>query len=298
MDTRAMAAAIPTIRRSDTVTSAVAISFDDGPDSDKTPAKLGILKEYGARATFFAVGRLVDASPDLIGAIAAAGCETANHSYSHPFLTHLGQEGIWSEIDRTRQALLRAGAGFVPFFRSPYGDFDNRVLQGAADDGYLYHILWDVDPRDWERPSPGAIIDRVLGAATPGSIILMHDWVPETVQALPAILEGLGGQGLAVVSVSGLLGAAAGGGSGTPPSPPAGRPCRTLQVQSPYLRGNDVGAVQQALADRGHDPGGVDAVFGPRTSAAVRRMQSAEGLPVTGVVGPEEYRHLGIECRG
>lgn len=296
-----LAGAIPTIRRVPAAQGAVALSFDDGPDPAQTPPKLAMLQHYGARASFFVVGRLVEQRPDLVAQIVAAGSEVANHSYSHPYLTGLGQPAIYAELDRARQSILLAGGGFVPLFRAPYGDYDSRVVQAGADDGYLWHVLWDVDPRDWERPAPDVIAARVASGTTEGSIILLHDWVPETVQALGTILGDLRSRGLAVQTVSALLGAPTPGPSpGQPPGTPSppGSPgrCRILQVETPYLQGADVLAVQGALRQRHYDPGPADGVFGPATSAAVRRLQAREGLPVTGVVRDEEYRALGITC--
>ncbi len=309
------AGAIPTVRHVPAAHGAVALTFDDGPDSVWTPPKLALLDQYGARASFFAVGQLVEQSPDLVAQIVAAGSEVANHSYSHPYLTGLGQPEIYVELDRTKQSILSAGGEFVPLFRAPYGDYDGRVLQAGADDGYLWHVLWDVDPRDWERPPPDIIAARVASAATEGSIVLLHDWVPETVDVLGAILDALRSRGLAGTTVSALLGAPAPAPE-QPPEPPPGPParpsprppeapppppgapnrCRTLRVQTPYLRGDDVLTVQRALRKRHYDPGPADGIFGPLTSAAVRRLQADQGLPVTGVVENEEYRALGITC--
>lgn len=286
-----LATGITTIRGVATSRRALTLTFDDGPDPTHTPQKLSMLSGAGAQATFFCLGKLIDPRPDLVGSIVAAGCEVGNHSYSHPYLTGLGYGGAYGEIDRARQSILRAGGGFALYFRPPYGDFNSTVLGAAQDAGYLYNVLWNVDPRDWERPSADAIIARVVGAAAPGSIVIMHDWVPETVWALPSIVSQLRADGYELVTLSALLGA-------TPPPPPPPLPsqCRRLSVQNPYIRGDDVLAVQQALVGRGYSPGPVDGVYGPRTASAVRAFQATEGLPVTGVVTAAEYARLAIVC--
>lgn len=81
-----------------------------------------------------------------------------------------------------------------------------------------------------------------------------------------------------------------------PPCPGA-ITCRILQVTSPFLSGADVTAVQRALIARGFHPGAVDGIYGPMTASAVRRFQSANRLPVTGVVCGQTYVLLGVSCQ-
>lgn len=286
----ALQGGIATIRRVVTGEKLVALAFDDGPEPALTPAKLATLAQASAQATFFALGKLVDARPDLVGQIVAQGSEVGNHTYDHPHLTGLGYAQIVAQIDRAKEAVRAAGGGFAPLFRPPYGEFDDRVLQAAAQEGYLWNVLWNVDPSDYLRPSADLIASRVVTAVIPGSIVVLHDWVPETAQALPSILAQLASRGYRAVTLSVLLG-------GEEPAPPPGpRQCRTLRVQSPLLAGDDVFAVQRALAARNLDPGPVDGIYGTFTSAAVRRFQDREGLLVTGVVTADEYVRLGIQC--
>jgi len=291
-----LAAGISTVRRVETGELWVALTFDDGPDGTYTPAKLATLSNYGAAATFFVLGEQVDRLPDVTRQILSAGGEIGNHSYDHAYLTGLGYSGVYSELERTRQAIQGAtGSPGTDLFRPPYGAYNSTVLSAAADTGYHYNVLWDVDPFDHRSPPAWVIADRVLSGVRPGSIVLLHDWVRQTAEALPTILSGLASRGYRAVKVSTLLGA-------SPPVPPTPGPpyhpseCRVLQVQTPYMRGGDVTAVQNALGDRGYDPGPVDGVYGSQTAAAVRRFQAVQGLPVTGVVAGNEYRRLGIEC--
>ncbi len=289
-ESHGLEAAIPTIRHVDTSQGLVAITFDDGPDPNYTPAKLRVLAEHGTAATFFILGTYVDRRPQLVPEIARAGHEIGNHSYSHPDLTGQPYSGVFSQLEDAKQAILRAGGPETTLFRPPYGSFNATVLAAAADDGYRLNVLWDIDPNDWRSPPAWTITEHVLSRVQPGSIVLLHDWVPQTAQALPDILDGLAARGLKAVSFSTLLGAPR-------PAPPYHpRQCRALMVQTPFQRGDDVTSVQSALRDRGLDPGQVDGVFGPLTSAAVRRFQAGQGLPVTGAVTAEEYRKLGVVC--
>jgi len=303
---------MPTVYRVDTSRSLVALTFDDGPDPVHTPANLRTLAEHGATATFFILGTYVDGRPELVPATVTAGHEVGNHTYGHPDLTGLSYAGVLAQLEETKRAILRAGGPPTTLFRPPYGFFSDTVLAAAAGDGYRLNVIWDIDPTDWRRPPAPTIAGHVLSRVQPGSIILLHDWVPETTEALPGILGGLRARGLRAVTVSALLKSAAvpGPAPGPAPAPPAPAPPdpspappehrrkrRILRVETPLLRGDDVTAVQRALRSRGLDPGTVDGVFGPRTAAAVRRFQAGQGLAVTGVVAEAEYRRLGVACR-
>lgn len=179
----------------------VALTFDDGPSETQTPAILETLVHYGARATFFEEGRHVAGREALMRQILAAGDEIGNHSFDHPV-----DPGEW-ELATTQEA-IRGATGFTPcLFRPPYGEVDKRVERAALASG-LELVLWTLDSDDDQHPGVGAIRVRVVRHAKPGSIVLLHDGGhhPETVQALPGIIEGLRARGLRLVTVTELLG--------------------------------------------------------------------------------------------
>ncbi|GGQ05186.1 polysaccharide deacetylase family protein [Streptomyces roseolilacinus] len=187
-------------------TPRAALTFDDGPDPVHTRRILGILDRYGVRATFFCVGHHVAALPDEVRRIAAAGHELGNHSWSHPFLPDLTPEQLREQLDRTAEAVARVTGGAPRWFRPPYGGLDPEVLATLAEHPTTL-ALWDVDSRDWARPGPERIAATVLGAAGPGSVVLMHEGGgdrDQTVRALPAIIEGLLARGLELVPVGEL----------------------------------------------------------------------------------------------
>lgn len=280
------ATGVRTVRRVVTSTPEVALTFDDGPDPTLTRQKLELLRQFGVQATFFLVGTQVQRLPEVARAITAEGHEVANHSFRHKNLTRLGHVGALADLRRARELLESATGTRVPLLRPPYGAFDATVLQAAAATGHATNVLWTVDPRDWARPSPGAIVRRVLSAVGPGTIVVLHDWPRETAAALKDILRALGDRGYRAVTVSRLLAL----------PPPAVERCRTLTVTRPMQRGSDVRAVQHALAARGFVPGPADGIYGPLTAGAVRRFQAAAGLKATGTVGAATYRALGVSC--
>jgi peptidoglycan/xylan/chitin deacetylase (PgdA/CDA1 family) len=180
---------------------AVALTFDDGPSRTQTPAILETLIHFGARATFFEEGRHVRGREALMRQILAAGDEIGNHSFHHPV------DPGPAELRSTDEA-IRAATGFEPcLFRPPYGELDRRVKGGALANG-LQTVFWTLDSEDDAHPGVGAIRAKVVRRAKAGSIVLLHDGGdhPETVAALPGIVEGLEARGFRLVTVTELLG--------------------------------------------------------------------------------------------
>ncbi|MGW6641680.1 polysaccharide deacetylase family protein [Streptomyces iakyrus] len=180
-------------------TGYVGLTFDDGP-SGTTSGLLDALGRNGLRATMFNQGQNAAARPALVRAQVAAGMWVANHSYTHPHLTRLNQVQIDSEISRTQQAVTSAGGGTPKLFRPPYGETNATVKSAAARHG-LTEIIWDVDSQDWNGASTDAIV-RSVARLTNGQIILMHDWPPNTLAAIPRIAQTLTSRGLCPGTIS------------------------------------------------------------------------------------------------
>jgi len=194
-------------------TRRVALTFDDGP-SERTPAILAVLRRFRAKATFFVVGDRVSGREELLRGILRAGHEIGNHSYSHVRLT--GDLGaVASDLGEAKAQIL-AATGYTPcLFRSPWGYLTPVVLRGARSLG-MTTVHWDVGSGDWLSPPIGAaaIRSRVLSRVRGGSIVLLHDAGnrPQTVAALPRILEALRSRGHRPVTASRLLGLRIAGG--------------------------------------------------------------------------------------
>ncbi|GAA1965120.1 polysaccharide deacetylase family protein [Kitasatospora viridis] len=204
----AMAAAGRCFEHGPRDTPRVALTFDDGPDPAHTRRILDVLERYGARATFFCVGLHVAAMPDEVRRIADGGHELGNHSWSHPFLPDLTRDQLHEQLDRTTEAIARVAGRAPTRFRPPYGSLSPEVLAALADHPSAL-TMWDVDSRDWTKPGPEQLTANVLDAAAPGSVVLMHDGAGDrhqTVEALPAVIEGLLARGLALVPVDELGG--------------------------------------------------------------------------------------------
>ena len=179
----------------------VALTFDDGP-STYTESFLDVLRDKHARGTFFEVGQEVAGRAETMRRILREGGEIGNHTTHHGFYP-----GYW-DLAATN-ALIRSATHFKPcLFRPPGGAVNSSVVSAAGDAG-MRTVLWDVDPSDWSKPGSGAVYSRIVGAARPGSIILMHDGGGDrsgTLAAMPRIIDTLRGRGYRFATVTELLG--------------------------------------------------------------------------------------------
>ncbi|MFB4286491.1 polysaccharide deacetylase family protein [Nonomuraea sp. ATR24] len=183
----------------------VALTFDDGP-GEHTGRLLDILREKGAKATFFVVGQMVAAAHGAatVRRIVAEGHELGNHSWSHPMLTGLSGQRLAHEIGHTGDLVRRITGVRMRVMRPPYGATDRAVAEQTRRRG-LAQILWNVDTFDWRDRVPALVAKR--GAhVRPGSIVLMHDIHPTTVKAVPRLLDTLDHRGYSFVTVTELYG--------------------------------------------------------------------------------------------
>lgn len=196
------------VAHGDPSTGIVALTFDAGTEDGGAGAQiLDILRERGLHVTFFLSGHWVDHNPDLARQILADGHELANHSYSHPDLTHLSDDQIVYELDYTDQVVWdTVGVHTRPYFRPPFGARNRRVLDVAAASGFR-SIYWSLDSGDWlPRASAGAVADKILRYAAPGDIVVEHVGAQASAEALPVILDEFAQRGWRVGTVSEVLG--------------------------------------------------------------------------------------------
>lgn len=185
-----------------TCSNPVALTFDDGPHKIYTPQKLDVLKEKGVSATFFMVGNLVGAYPDIVKRIYNEGHELGNHTWDHAQLTRISAVDIKNEISRTQDAIKQAAGVSASLMRPPYGAVNETVKQNVG----LPIILWSVDPDDWKDRVTDTVVQRVVAKTSPGDIVLMHDIYKSTADAVPIIIDQLKAKGYCFVTVSELLG--------------------------------------------------------------------------------------------
>ncbi|MCW2968109.1 MAG: polysaccharide deacetylase family protein [Solirubrobacteraceae bacterium] len=190
-------------------TAEVALTFDDGPHAQGTPAVLELLAAHGARATFFLIGEQVERHRGLAAEIAAAGHGIALHGYRHRNLMRIAPRALAADLDRAH-ALIAEVTGIAPsVYRPPYGIFSPAGLVIARRRGWE-PMLWSKWGTDWKRfIRPEKIAQRVTTGVVGGDVLLLHDadhysardsW-RRTAQALPLVLDALARRGLRSVAL-------------------------------------------------------------------------------------------------
>jgi peptidoglycan/xylan/chitin deacetylase (PgdA/CDA1 family) len=199
------------VSRADRSASGVALTFHTNGDPGLVTRLLHLVGARQAPVTLFVVGTWLDANPGFAPRLVAEGHELANHTYTHP--SGFDQQPVAvmaEEITRCRDTLARLAGQPGRWFR-PSGTVNGVddpgpvVLAQAAAAGYPTVIGYDVDPADYADPGASAVIDRTLSAVRAGSIVSLHTGHQGTVDALPAILDGLASSRLRPVTVSDLF---------------------------------------------------------------------------------------------
>lgn len=212
----------PTRIRGRTDRPQVALTFDDGPDPEITPAVLDLLAEHGARATFFVIGRYLEKHRALGERMLREGHEIGNHSWQHSRLQNFySTAGHGVEIDRCSQLIQSmTQTGREPLYRPPVG-LKSPTMARAAHQRSLEVVAWSIHSRDTFARDPRAVAQGVATRSRPGDIVLLHDGHdiepnhrPLLLEALPLLLQGLRERGLSSVTVSELS-------NGTPSATPA-----------------------------------------------------------------------------
>jgi len=189
---------------------AIALTFDDGPDPIWTPRVLDILAARGAHATFFVIGRRAKAAPEVTRAIADAGHEVANHTWSHPRLWACGPRLTHEEIARCHDTIGEQTGVAPRHFRPPWGMVNAAMWRALKQTGERC-IFWSLQPEGRRARSAETQARYVVTRARPGAIVDLHDaegvaGAPaRLVAALPAMLDGLFGAGYRLTTVTDVL---------------------------------------------------------------------------------------------
>ncbi len=183
----------------------VAITFDDGPSPALTPKVLDILKRHGAAATVFGLGDNASPHASILARASGEGHEIGNHTFSHINMKTTAREQVCSEISRTNSIIQAATGKRVRVMRPPYGSTNAELVNLMFNQYNLRSILWNVDTKDWQHPGVNVVVQRAVGSAKPGSIILLHDIHSSTLAAVEGIVTGLQARGFKLVTVSQLI---------------------------------------------------------------------------------------------
>ncbi|HEX4015557.1 MAG TPA: polysaccharide deacetylase family protein [Frankiaceae bacterium] len=184
----------------------VALTFHGNGDPALAEALLRAAEAKGAHITVFAVGNWLAVNQALGKRILASGHGLANHTYTHPDLSVLSETGVEQEFAKARDVLVQISGSNGLYARpSQMNRSTPQVRAAAAAAGYQTVVAFDVDPSDYLDPGASLVISRTLAGVQRGSIVSMHLGHAGTVQALPAILDGLAARDLTPVTVQTLL---------------------------------------------------------------------------------------------
>ncbi|HPT83994.1 MAG TPA: polysaccharide deacetylase family protein [Limnochordia bacterium] len=193
----------------------VAITFDDGPSREFTPAILDILREYDVPATFFMVGSHVEKYPDIARRIVEEGHAVGNHTQNHRNLPTLSTIELQKELMDATAVIAEVTGEYPLYVRPPRGMYDARFRRMAKLLGQEI-VLWSISTRDWRFGVTASYIERLVERQVRGGdIILFHDSGAllrneggdrrATVMALPRVIEIIRAKGLEIVPLAELL---------------------------------------------------------------------------------------------
>ena len=168
------------------------------------PDMLEVLRENDVRITFFITGKWAEQHPDLLKQMARDGHEIQNHGYSHKLCSQNSVETAKEEILKTEKVILDLLGIKTHVFAPPSGDYDETTVELCRSLGYKM-ALWSTDTIDWREGSTAEVIkNRVLKKRLNGAIVLMHP-KPETVKALPDLIEEIRAQKIDIVPLYRLM---------------------------------------------------------------------------------------------
>src|SRR5690242_8427311 len=173
----------------------VALTFDDGPNPQWTPAIARELRRAGVPGTFFLIGSEAARYPDVVRTLVRDGDELGNHTFTHVFLSGVPSWEGRLQIQLTEAVLSGITGHYTRLLRPPYSatpdaitPHDDRALAALAGSRYFV-VLANFDSKDWQRPG----VKRIVANATPpsrtGGIVMLHDGGGDRAETVAAVRE-------------------------------------------------------------------------------------------------------------
>ena len=182
----------------------IALTFDCAWGNSNTDLLLRLLKDADAKATFFVTGEFCDKYPEDVKKMYDAGHEIANHSDTHPHVEGININDLIADTNECSRKIQMITGEKPVLYRAPYGEYDDSVVTTIEGMG-MKMIQWSVDSIDWQEPDADTIIDRITKGTESGSILLFHNDLENTAEALPQILTALKQKGFTFSRVSDMV---------------------------------------------------------------------------------------------
>jgi peptidoglycan/xylan/chitin deacetylase (PgdA/CDA1 family) len=197
------------IRQSASGRKEVALTFDEDEGIGNPASLLDTLRAKGVPSTWFLTARWAQDHPDLAARAQREGHLIGDHTVDHPNLTSPARSDnfVCSQLTLDNQIIVERTSvtSTRPYFRPPYGNYNDHIVNLAAGLGYKT-VLWSIDPRDWDdATSADAIYNTVTSQLGSGKITLMHGGSLHEPEALPRVIDYIKSQGYVLVSLDQLL---------------------------------------------------------------------------------------------
>lgn len=183
----------------------IALTFDDGPNTQWTPVLLDGLKERSVKATFFLIGVNIekDDNAKIVRRMQEEGHLIGNHTYHHVELTKVSDKAALKELANTNELIMEITGQPVEYMRPPFGAWQKTLEEKL----HVLPVLWTVDPLDWKTSDVDKVVERVVNDVEENDIILLHDCYESSVEAALKIVDILTEQGYEFVTVDELMAA-------------------------------------------------------------------------------------------
>ncbi|MCI9603331.1 MAG: polysaccharide deacetylase family protein [Ruminococcus sp.] len=181
----------------------IALTFDDGPNAQFTPFLLDGLKERNVKATFFLIGKNIEAgsNAEIVKREWEEGHLVGNHTYNHVEITRVSNDTAYREIKATNDLIQGITGQPVEYMRPPFGLWQKKLEQKI----HVLPVMWTVDPLDWATENEDEIVNKVVTEVEENDIILLHDCYKSSVRAALRIVDLLEAKGYQFVTVDELL---------------------------------------------------------------------------------------------
>ena len=182
----------------------VALTFDDGPNSNYTEVLLDGLKERDVNATFFLIGECLEGNEEIVRRMEQEGHLIGVHCMRHTDLTKEKAGDAIGQLEMTAVKIEEMTGTAPEYVRPPYGSWSDELDDRVWEELQMRPVFWDVDSLDWKTQNTEKIVRKVVGDVEDGDVILLHDEFAESVEAALRIIDNLQTKGYTFVTIDEL----------------------------------------------------------------------------------------------